>query len=196
WKAISDFRQRLSLGDRDQSARRLGRFEAALFQDIRETFEALRNQDNSSGLRVEDLPPPLRDRFIGKSGRYLLQVYPKGNVWERREQETFVRDLRKIYPEVTGTPVQLYEYTTLLKESYQKAAWYALGAIAVLVFVHFRSISCVILALIPVGIGSLWMVGIMGLFDVPFNPANIMTLPLVIGIGVTNGIHILNRFAE
>ena len=53
-----------------------------------------------------------------------------------------------------------------------------------------------LLALIPVGIGSLWMIGIMGFFDVPFNPANIMTLPLVIGIGVTNGIHILNRFAE
>jgi len=36
----------------------------------------------------------------------------------------------------------------------------------------------------------------MGFFGVPLNPANIMTLPLVIGIGVTNGIHILNRFAE
>jgi predicted RND superfamily exporter protein len=36
----------------------------------------------------------------------------------------------------------------------------------------------------------------MGQFGLPFNPANIMTLPLVIGVGVTNGIHILNRFAE
>src|SRR5438105_5253679 len=36
----------------------------------------------------------------------------------------------------------------------------------------------------------------MGTFGIPLNPANIMTLPLVIGIGVTNGIHILNRFAE
>jgi hypothetical protein len=36
----------------------------------------------------------------------------------------------------------------------------------------------------------------MGYFDIPLNPANIMTLPLVIGIGVTNGIHILNRFSE
>jgi len=45
-------------------------------------------------------------------------------------------------------------------------------------------------------IGSIWLGGIMGCFDIPFNPANIMTLPLVIGIGVTNGIHILNRFAE
>jgi predicted RND superfamily exporter protein len=92
--------------------------------------------------------------------------------------------------------VQLYEYTTLLKESYEMAAWYALGAIVILVFLHFRSVSCVILALLPVGIGVTWMVGLMGLAGVDFNPANIMTLPLVIGIGVTNGIHILNRFAE
>jgi hypothetical protein len=47
-----------------------------------------------------------------------------------------------------------------------------------------------------VAIGTIWMVGFMGWFGIPFNPANIMTLPLVIGIGVTNGIHILNRFAE
>src|SRR5439155_4443424 len=50
--------------------------------------------------------------------------------------------------------------------------------------------------LMPVALGGLWMVGIMGLCHISFNPANIMTLPLIIGIGVTNGIHILNRFAE
>ena len=53
-----------------------------------------------------------------------------------------------------------------------------------------------LLALVPVAIGSLWLGGLMGWLGVPLNPANIMTLPLVIGIGVTNGIHILNRFAE
>jgi predicted RND superfamily exporter protein len=42
----------------------------------------------------------------------------------------------------------------------------------------------------------LWLAGFMGWQNLPFNPANIMTLPLVIGIGVTNGIHILNRYAE
>src|SRR6185295_14100071 len=73
---------------------------------------------------------------------------------------------------------------------------YSIVAIVVLVFIHFRKISCVVLSLIPVGIGFLWMTGIMGLFNIPFNPANVMTLPLIIGIGVTNGIHILNRFAE
>src|SRR5207249_7202335 len=89
-----------------------------------------------------------------------------------------------------------YEYTGLLRLSFQQAAWYSLAAIAVLVFIHFRKVSAVVLALLPVGFGSLWMLGIMGLFNLPFNPANVMTLPLIIGIGVTNGIHILNRFAE
>src|SRR5204862_4640882 len=61
---------------------------------------------------------------------------------------------------------------------------------------HFRSPLSVALSLVPVGVGFLWLGGIMGYFGIPLNPANIMTLPLVIGIGVTNGIHILNRFAE
>jgi len=55
---------------------------------------------------------------------------------------------------------------------------------------------CVVLSLLPVALGSAWTLGLMGILGVDFNPANIMTLPLVIGIGVTNGIHILNRVAE
>jgi hypothetical protein len=130
------------------------------------------------------------------TGKYLVQAYPKKDVWQRQPQEEFVRQLRTVDRDVTGTPVQLYEYTTLLKNSYQEAAGYSLVAIVILVLFHFRSLFCVILALLPVAIGTLWMVGIMGLLRIDFNPANIMTLPLVIGVGVTNGIHILNRFAE
>jgi uncharacterized protein len=92
--------------------------------------------------------------------------------------------------------VQLLEYTDLLRTSYEEAAWYAIIAIAVMVLIHFRSLVCVILALLPVALGSIWALGVMGWLGIPFNPANIMTLPLVVGIGVTNGIHILNRFAE
>ena len=189
----------------EQAARaaRLTAYKRALFEDLRYTFEALRHQDNRERLRVEDLPPALRDRFVGVTGKYLLQVYPKQNIWERENQLAFIGQLRHELdpqntnsPNITGTPVQLLEYTSLLKHSYEQAAIYSLMAIMVLVFVHFRSLVSVILALLPVVIGSVWLGGIMGYFDIPFNPANIMTLPLVIGIGVTNGIHILNRFAE
>lgn len=188
--------RKVMLNGGTEAAARLLQFQQALFNDIRDTFAALKNQDASGRMRSEDLPVALRNRFIGVTGKYLLQVYPKEDVWQRNKQEEFVRELRTVDPNVTGTPVQLYEYTTLLRKSYEEAAWYALGAITILVFIHFHSLVSVILALLPVGIGAIWMVGLMGYYGVPFNPANIMTLPLVIGIGVTNGIHILNRFAE
>lgn len=184
------------LDNQELNAQKLGAFQRALYQDVRDTFLALQNQDTSKPLEIADLPPTLKSRFIGKSGKYLIQVYPRENVWERAHQEAFVKDLRTIDPKVTGTPVQLYEYTSLLKDSFVEAAWYALLAIAILVFLHFRRISCVLLSLVPVFVGSVWMVGAMGLLGIDFNPANIMTVPLVIGIGVTSGIHILNRFAE
>ncbi|PYJ62369.1 MAG: RND transporter [Verrucomicrobia bacterium] len=202
-RAITQLRRRM-LEDPQLAAKKLAAFQLALFNDIRETFGALKTQDNRGPLRAEDLPPALRHRFVSKSGDlFLLQVYPKKDVWQRQNQEEFVNQLRNALdprntgtPIITGTPVQLLEYTTLLKNSYEQAAWYSLAAIAFLVFVHFRSTTCVILSLLPVGVGTIWMVGFMGWFDIPFNPANIMTLPLVIGIGVTSGIHILNRFAE
>jgi hopanoid biosynthesis associated RND transporter like protein HpnN len=197
--AINDLRKAMLAGDattRAEHADKLGEFQRALFADMDQTFETLKHQDDSAPLQVADLPPALRHRFVGVTGKFLLQVYPKHDVWQRRYQEEFIKELRTIDPNVTGTPVQLYEYTTLLKKSYETAAWYSLGAIAILVLIHFRSLKAVILSLLPVGIGTLWLAGLMGWLDIPFNPANIMTLPLVIGIGVTNGIHILNRFAE
>jgi hypothetical protein len=204
--AIQDLRRAMLEGEDlaiEVRSKTLGAYQQALFDDLRTTFQILQMQDDRAALQPVDLPPALRNRFVGVHGKFLLQVYPKKDVWKRDEQLEFVTALRtkldpqdKNDPIITGTPVQLLEYTTLLKDSYIVAAWYSLAAIAVMVLFHFRSLVAVILALLPVGIGTLWLTGLMGALGVPFNPANIMTLPLVIGIGVTNGIHILNRYAE
>jgi uncharacterized protein len=201
---LGNLRRTMLGGDRDRAANRLADFQNALFTDVYDTFNIIKNQDDTGPILIDDLPPALRRRFISNTGDlHLIQVYPKEDVWQRHHQAAFLADLRHALdpyhtgqPVITGTPVQLFEYTGLLKNSYEQAARYALAAIALLVLIHFRSIVCVILALLPVGLGTLWMVGIMGFMGQPFNPANIMTLPLVIGIGVTSGIHILNRFTE
>jgi uncharacterized protein len=198
-QTIDNFRKAMLAGDdvaQAAHARKLSEFQQALFNDVHDTFQSLQNQNVTSPLRPDDLPPNLRDQFIGQSGKFLLQVFPKDDVWQRANQESFVADLRTVDPNATGTPVQLLEYETLLKNSYVQAAWYALIAIALLVLLHFRSLLAVVLALLPVAVGSLWLAGLMGAMNIPFNLANIMTLPLVIGIGVTNGIQVLNRYAE
>ena len=121
-------------------------------------------------MSIEDLPRHFETGSVGVSGKHLLMVYPKDDVWQREVQQKFVGELKSLYPDVTGTPVQLLEYTTLLKESYVEAAWYALGAIVLLVFVQFRSFSSVILALIPVGFGFLWCKRVDGLARGPAEP--------------------------
>jgi hopanoid biosynthesis associated RND transporter like protein HpnN len=180
----------------EANSKKLAAFQQALFLDLRDTFHALQTQDDSGPLTIKDIPAALRDRFVGVNGKYLLMVYPTQDLWKRENQKAFIDQVRRIYPNVTGTPVQLYYYTELLKSSYEEAARYSLIAIAILVLIHFRSALSVALSLVPVAVGVIWLGGLMGLFKVPLNPANIMTLPLVIGIGVTNGIHILNRYAE
>ncbi len=196
-ESILQFRKVLSRGP-PGAVRQLYLFQQAFFGDLQDTFNALKHQDASGPLRAQDLAPALRDRFIGVNGKILLQVYPRKDIWEHKNQKEFIRALQSAVPvdRVTGTPVELYVYTTLLKNSYQQAAIYAVIAIAIMIFLHFRSVLSVLLCLLPVAIGSCWLLGLMGTAGVPFNPADIMTLPLVVGIGVTNGVQVLNRFAE
>ena len=173
-------------------------FQQAFFADLHQTLEGIKSQDTTGPLRPEDLPPVLRHRFIGVTGKYLVQVYAREDLWHHANQRDFLQELETVVPadRVTGRPSQLYQYSTLLKDSYEQAALYALIAITLAVFLQFRSLVAVALALLPVVIGTTWLLGWMGLVGIPFNPANIITLPLVVGIGVTSGIQVLNRFAE
>lgn len=182
--------------DNDEVSRKLGYYQYSFFKDISETFQSLRDQDNSGPLRPENLPKPLLNRFVSKNGVYALEIFPKKDVWQRDNQEEFVRELRSVCPDVTGPPVQLYEYTTLLKNSYVEAAWYSLGAILILLYLRFRNPTYVVLALIPVGVGMCWLVGCMVICSIPFNPANIMSVPMTVGVGISGGIQILNRYLE
>jgi len=197
--AITELRQEMLSGDAPRQAAcatKLAHFQQAFLADLHDTFELLQQQNDTAPPTVADLPPALHHRFIGEHGKFLIQVYPKEDVWQRAAQERFINDLHTVDPNVTGTPVQLYVYEQVLKDSYVQAAKYSLAAIAVMVLFHFRSLKAMLLALLPVAIGALWLAGLMGWAGVPINLANIMTLPLVIGIGVTNGIQILNRYAE
>jgi hypothetical protein len=194
--AVEAWHRALGEGLSALEAGKLTLYQQALFTDLADTLQALRQQDDRAPLRVEDLPPGLRSRFIGRTGKLLLQVYPKENVWQRGPQEAFVSELRTVDPKVTGPPVRFYEFTGLLKRNFQKAALYALVTIMVMLLSHFRNVVCVLLALLPVLVGMLWTLGWMAVLGIAFNPANIIAITLLIGIGVSSGVHILNRFTE
>ena len=83
-----------------------------------------------------------------------------------------------------------------MTEGYINGGIYAMTAIIIYVFIVFRNPRTVFFILLPVIVGSIWTVGIMELTGLKLNMANLVILPLILGIGVVNGIHITHRYRE
>ncbi len=175
---------------------RLALFQNALFLDFQDKWSLLRNNLSPAGpITFADVPPQLRSRFVSRDGqRFLLQVYPKENIWEREPLTEFIRQLRTVDPDVTGSPIIGYESIGAMQNGYVEAAWYAFLAILVVTFLALRRVTDALLAVLPLGLGMIWTAGLMWLWDVQFNLANMVAAPLIIGIGVENGIHLVHRF--
>ncbi|MDE1171011.1 MAG: MMPL family transporter [Verrucomicrobium sp.] len=176
--------------------RRLNRYQVNVFGTMRRNLAFLAGQKAEGAITVEDIPLPLRERYLSPHGKILIEISPKENVWNREADAAFVRDLRTVDPRVTGAPVQNFEYIDLLRASYVQAAKWAAVAIVILICLHFGRPSLILLTLLPLAMGIAWTLGLMGAFHYPFNPANIVTLPLVIGIGVAYGVYTVDRYRE
>ncbi len=171
-------------------------FQTNLYGDLRSMLSFMKDQRADQPITLENLPAPIRLRSIGKSGKILVRVYPKGNPWDRDDLKIFVHEIQKIDPEVIGTPVMVYYHTESLKRAFELSGQYALGAIAVILLIHFRNLKNTLLALLPKIVGVIWMLGLMAHFHVLFNPANFMALPLILGIGLIFGVHVVHRLLE
>src|SRR4029079_2243060 len=99
-------------------------------------------------------------------------------------------------PHVTGNPLQAHEASLEMKKSYQEAAIYSLLVIMAVLILDFKSIRYALLAALPLGVGVLQMFGLLGVLGIPLNPANLIALPLILGIGIDYGVHILHEFRE
>ena len=176
----------------------LNKFQIALFQDFGEKWALLRNNVNPSGLiSLADIPPNLKKRFVSQDEtKFLLQIYPKENIRDREPLERFIQQLRQVDPDVTGSPIVGYESIRAMQEGYIQAAIYALIAIVIVTFGTLQRLGATLLAILPLGLGILWTAGLMWLCNLQFNLANLVAAPLIIGIGIENGIHLVHRFQE
>ena len=144
--------------------------------------------------KLEDVPLEIRNRFVGRTGKQLVRIYPRENVWQMEALGRFVQQLEQVDPQITGDPVQTYYASRQMKASYIRAGWLAAAAVAVILLIDLRRIGDALLAALPTGLGLLQLFGLMGLLRLPLNPANIIVLPLIIGIGIDDGIHVLHDY--
>ena len=146
--------------------------------------------------RLDDLPRELTDRFVGKNRTYLLKVFARGNIWNMQQLQQFVQALESVDSRVTGHPVQTYYASRHMQSSYLWAGAYALVAVLILLWIDFRSLAHSLLAMSPLAIGFGMMCGCLGWLDIPFNPANMIVLPLILGIGVDHGVHLVHLWRQ
>lgn len=150
-------------------------------------FEAL-------GINPHDLPAGLRSALLGPRGDLAVYAYPRGNVWEPQTQHAFVNHMQAIDPEVTGMPFLGSFMVERSRRALHVAALLGSVLIFVIVLADFRRLSLTACALLPTLLTATSLYGLMGLFAIPFNPLNVMALPVILGIAVDDGVHIVHRF--
>ena len=123
-----------------------------------------------------------------------MKVYARSNIWDMDELQQFVADVKSVDPRATGKPLQTYYASRQMQHSYLQAALYALVAVSIVLVLDFARLRLVWLALLPTALGSLQLCGLLGMLDIPLNPANMIVLPLILGIGIDDGVHVVHDF--
>ena len=185
--------------------RRLSSFQNRLASDMLRALYVLREVSNPDPPALTDFPEGLVSRLVGRSGYFCLQIHTKADIWNMTEMQEFVRQLRAVNDQlhkanpaidtaVTGNPVQVYESSREMMLGYEKGALYGVLIVIVVVWLDFRSIRMTLLALLPLVVSKLQLFGLMGLLGIPLNPANMIVLPLILGIGVDTGVQVVHDY--
>ncbi len=180
------------LDKQPEALQRLQAFQAAFKPRLHEL--ALGMTDTST-ITVDQLPETILNRFLSKDGsQYLVTIYPRQQVWDFAYLKDLQTRMHEIDPNITGMPLVFYILIQYIGQDGRLAALLTIGVIFLLLLVDFRSLKKTLIALIPLFFGAVWMVGIMKLVGMQLNILNLMGVPLILGMGIDDGVHILNRY--
>ena len=167
-----------------------------IYRDFVRSFQRLQDNLSPKPIGLADVPDELKAKFVSKGGRFLLQIHPGVDIWDREGSERFVRALRSVDPDVTGTPVITYEALHLMERAYRQGTVYAIILVSLVTAFTLRRTRETVLALLPLGLGLMWAFGLMYFFGLKFNMGNVFGLPLILGAAAEYGLNIVLRFME
>jgi predicted RND superfamily exporter protein len=145
-------------------------------------------------ITLDDLPEELRSRYLAPDGRARVQIFSSLDLNRIPELRQFVTQVQEVAPHAIGPPVMLKEGGDAVIAAFREASVIAAAAIVVLLLVVLRNPWDTLLALAPLGLAGVLTVGTMEVLAIPFNLANIIVLPLLVGLGVSYGIYFVLRW--
>ena len=173
---------------------RLGEFDRRLAADLAADLRQLKDVSRPAAITLADLPPELRERYVGASGEFLVRAFARDSLWDYDALNTFTTAAATVDGEATGKAFRTLEGLRQMKRGFEWAGAYALAAIVLVLFLDFRRLRELLFGLFPLAVGVVLTLGVMGLCGVSLNPANMIALPLIVGVGVDNGVHVLHDY--
>ncbi|MFP6687051.1 MAG: MMPL family transporter, partial [Polyangiaceae bacterium] len=144
-----------------------------------------------------DLPPVFRARFASNDGKALaVFASPAGDIWDEQTARTFNAEVEAVTSNVSGLAINVFEHMRMIREGFVRASLLSASLVLLVLLVGFRRLSDALIALFPCVIGVGWLFGLMGWLDIEFNVANIVVLPLILGIGVDAGAHMTHCWRQ
>ncbi|HEX6119694.1 MAG TPA: MMPL family transporter, partial [Dongiaceae bacterium] len=165
------------------------RLDHVLLSTLPTRLAALKAAMTAGPLTVDSLPPEIRSDWIAADGTAKLMVVPKGDSNSNDVLERFVTAVQAVAPQANGPAVQIYEAGHAVSKAFRVATLWALASMALLLGVILRRVRDVVYVLLPLAVAALVTIAICRAFGLQLNFANIITLPLLLGIGVAFNIY-------
>jgi len=185
--------QQLLKSDNPKAAQDLSLFQrhfAAYFQ------QSVMKMCSTEPIHLEELPIGVLDRYSNRSrDRFMITIYPSGQLFvDVNVLNRFVDDVDRVSEKTTGGPPVAVAWLRIAARDGRNAILLTLAIVFLLLWVDFKKPWYALIAMIPLALGVFWMVGMMNLFGMMLNFMTMMGLPLIIGIGIDDGVHIMHRW--
>ena len=161
----------------------------ALLGGFEGRINTLRAAMMAEKLTPETMPPEIRDDWIATDGRARVSVFAKGDMKDTRQLAAFVAAVRTLAPDATGAPVSILESGKTVSDAFTTASLLAFVAITLLLAIILRRVRDVVLVVVPLALAGFYALGTCVVTGLAFNYANVIAVPLLMGIGVAFDIY-------
>ena len=193
------FRQllsRLAAMTADDAITFLGGLEKRLLATLPMSLDLLRKSMSATEFTRSDIPESMLGRWVSPDETFRLQVFPNADIGDNALLRQFVTEVRSVAPEATAGPVMTFESGKAIVGSFEQAFISAVVLILLLLVMIFRTWLDPLLVLVPLLVAGLLTGAATVLIGFPLNFANVIALPLLLGLGVDNGVHIVHRLRD
>jgi len=169
-------------------------WQTGVVTNLLDELDWLRRATAVDGVTFEDLPTSIRSRLVAAQGEQLSVITPAQDIAPVDKLSAFISGVRSLEPHATGRPVIEWGVGNIVVRAFQEALAFAIIGITIVLSFAMRRVASVLMILVPLVLAALLTLSLGVVFDMPINMANILVIPLIFGLGVDNGIHVVDRY--